>query len=299
MKFTNVHGLPRNIVSALEANEYNKEGSDFSATELINPPQMIHLIRKHFDEIEVDVSDRFWLLMGSAVHNYLEKHSVHGVVENRLTKEYSAYGKKYILSGKSDMFDPDIMEIHDYKVTSAWAVIRGAKVEWIRQLNIYANLHRHAGLDVKGLKIYAILRDWSKTDALRTPSYPPIPFVEMQIDLEEESVVENYIERRLDAHALARERGIFDDCTPEEKWQGADRWGCVISGKVYTSKRGIKTFSSKEDAERHSEMFPDTRVVYFMGQRRRCEGYCLAAPFCEQKKREDLHDQETGLLQVQ
>ena len=41
---------------------------DYSVTQLLNPAKIIHLTNRHRNEIEDDVSERIWMLIGSAMH---------------------------------------------------------------------------------------------------------------------------------------------------------------------------------------------------------------------------------------
>lgn len=73
MKFTNKANLPEGIVNAIINDTYDKGKADYSVSQLNMPPQMLWLIRKHWDDITVDVSDEIWKLLGSNVHYILEK----------------------------------------------------------------------------------------------------------------------------------------------------------------------------------------------------------------------------------
>lgn len=73
MKFTNKADLPEGIVNAIINDTYDKGKADYSVSQLNMPPQMLWLIKKHWDEITVDVSDEIWKLLGSNVHYILEK----------------------------------------------------------------------------------------------------------------------------------------------------------------------------------------------------------------------------------
>ena len=65
MKLTNKFDAPASIVAAIEADPYTKDGADFSVTELISPPQIRRLWKKHEEEISIDVRDEVWKLLGA------------------------------------------------------------------------------------------------------------------------------------------------------------------------------------------------------------------------------------------
>lgn len=89
MKVTNKYGIPEAIWRAVQNDpyspgtieDYRRASGDrdsevanlISATTLVGPPQIRALYREHFDELEEDVSDRIWTLLGSAVHLVLER----------------------------------------------------------------------------------------------------------------------------------------------------------------------------------------------------------------------------------
>ena len=73
MKYTNKHNIPDEVIRALKNDNYSKGDADISATGLLQPPQIRILNNEHEDEITTDVSDRIWILLGTSVHNILEK----------------------------------------------------------------------------------------------------------------------------------------------------------------------------------------------------------------------------------
>ena len=61
MIYTNKRGLPQVYCRAVERQKYDNEGT-LSTTTMIRPPQMVHLEKKHWDEIEDDVENQLWLM---------------------------------------------------------------------------------------------------------------------------------------------------------------------------------------------------------------------------------------------
>jgi len=74
---TNKHGLPDVFVNAVNKSKHKVSG-DISVTQLIDAPQVRHLRKKN--TVKVDVTDRLWVLIGSAVHYILES-GIDGVEE--------------------------------------------------------------------------------------------------------------------------------------------------------------------------------------------------------------------------
>lgn len=75
VKFTNKLNLPEPLVNALQYDSHRMMGH-ISVTQLIEPPRI--RVLKKFIEKEEDVTDRMWMLWGSAIHNILEKSNMSG-----------------------------------------------------------------------------------------------------------------------------------------------------------------------------------------------------------------------------
>lgn len=72
---TNKNGLPQPIVDALAYDTHRIHG-DISVTQLIDAPQVRVLKMKHSRELESDVSEMLWALLGTAVHHILERSHI-------------------------------------------------------------------------------------------------------------------------------------------------------------------------------------------------------------------------------
>ena len=75
MKLTNHFNLPDTFFQAVLNDKYSRGDAQYSATDLIRPPRITILSRRYWDEIEEDVSERIWALLGKAVHAILEATS--------------------------------------------------------------------------------------------------------------------------------------------------------------------------------------------------------------------------------
>ena len=84
MKFSNDYNLPQALADALTLDTYDHQTDNiYSVSTLIAPPKITILRKRHFEEIEEDVSESCWRLFGSAVHEVLAR----AVSKDRLTKE--------------------------------------------------------------------------------------------------------------------------------------------------------------------------------------------------------------------
>ena len=91
MKLTNKHNLPEAIYNAVKNDPYRKQGH-ITVTTLINPPRIRALEQRHADELEEDVSDRLWSLLGQAVHVVLERAGADNVLqEERLGTQVNGW----------------------------------------------------------------------------------------------------------------------------------------------------------------------------------------------------------------
>jgi hypothetical protein len=178
------------------------------------------LKEKHYNELEIDVSEGLWLLLGRALHLVAEQgaDSDH-IVEERLYAEVGGW----TISGAIDLqkMEDGGATITDYKLTSAWAYSYG-KPEWEHQLNSYAWLATVSkGYKVAGLQVCAIFRDWSVSRA-KSRNYPPSPVALIPIPLWEFEKQDVYIRERVALHQEAwRAHEWGDDlppCSDEERW---------------------------------------------------------------------------------
>ena len=156
MKLTNKYNLPDTFVNALQL--FPPRANGYSVTELITPPRIVILTRRHWGELEEDVSDRIWLLLGNATHYVLER----GVTPEMIAEEkLKALICGTMIRGKADLWHK--RKLSDYKVTSVWSAIYNpeGKPEWEAQLNIYRLLCSLNGKETDALEVVAILRDWN------------------------------------------------------------------------------------------------------------------------------------------
>ena len=259
----------------------NGERKGYSVTDLNNSPRQLQLIRRHWDEIEVDISERLWSLLGTSVHYILEQGAGNSsLTEEALTMEINGITVK----GHSDLWKDKVIE--DYKVTSAWTVVynpQGRK-DWHSQLNMYVPLWQSNGFEVDKLKVWAILRDWQKTKGLYDPQYPNIPFIGIDIPIWSIDTTMAYMSNRISIHEAAK--GLADDdlplCTAEEMWEKPTIYAVHKEGR----KSALKLCDTPKEADDY--MLNNTGKLHVQkrpGCRIKCDDYCDAAPFCNQYKK--------------
>ena len=281
MKITNKHNVPETLMALANREYYSKGKSDFSVTEIISPPRIQRLRKKHFEEIEQDVSDMLWSLLGSALHVVAER----GQTENHITEERLYVDVDgVILSGAIDLqktTDAGIV-ITDYKFTSAWA-IRQDKFDWEAQQNIYAWLVSKAKNEkVVGVQICALIRDWSRREAAVKADYPPAPIQVLELPLWPLEKTEAYIRERLEAHRNAKVADDWGDelpeCSEEERWIRTTQYAVKREGR----KTAIRVLDSEEEAKELAEKekgFVEIRK----GEAIRCtNNFCGVNQWCNQ-----------------
>lgn len=277
MKLTNLYGLPEPLVRAVMWSDRNREGCDYTITELDRPPRIAALERQFGDEIEEDASDRLWMLLGSAGHEVLRRSaSKSRIVEERAIAEVEVDGKMFKIGGQIDYSEVE-KAIWDYKFVSLWATKEGPRQEWVEQLNCYRWLAIQYGVMIERLIIVAIFRDWSKSKAGREKSYPQSQVQVFDLPIWTDGQTLAWLRHRIRLHEAAKT--ALPECTADDTWEKPAQYAVKKKGNI----RATNVYDKREDAEEHAredglelEVRPATRP--------RCEDYCHCAPFCEQFK---------------
>jgi hypothetical protein len=270
-RFTNRAELPQAIVDAVTNDSYSKGDADISITGLLRPPRLAVLEKKHEHEIVEDISDRIWSLLGQSIHTILERANRTAIAERRLSIEVEGWK----VSGGMDVYKED-GTLLDYKVTSVWKLVKGDLDEWIKQLNLYSVMLRHHGHKVEKLQVIAILRDWSKMEAERDPSYPQAQIVNINIPLWEEQRALRFLRERVILHKQARI--TLPECSPEDRWARPDVWAVMKHGR----KTAVKLYTNENEARAHVGFDRTLHVVHRPGMSMRCHSYCTVSSFCTQ-----------------
>lgn len=284
---TNETAIDEVIELAIRADPYKKTG-DISVTGLLRPPQMVYLESQHEAEIEEDVSEGLWKLLGSAVHVILER-AAEGMKDWKVEERLQVEVYNWTVSGKYDLWRPleDGGELIDFKITSAWSFLLepngGVKPEWEAQLNLYAYMLRQNGTPVTKLTVLAILRDWMKSKAKHDRDYPQVGFMSVDVPLWSVEKQLDFLEDRVTLHQASRMDSRFAPCTDEERWAKPDKY----AAKKKNAKRAIKLFDDKFEAQQWVVDQTDARdfvLEFRQGSQTRCEDYCAAMPWCDQAK---------------
>ncbi len=290
MKLTNHAKLPETIVRAVENDPYDSQGSDISVTRLIAPPRVRVLEQRHWDELEEDVSDKIFTLIGSSVHHIIERAVTDDdISERRLFVDIDGWK----LGGQFDLLTAS-GDLIDFKVTSAWSALEAlekGKLEWERQLNVLdwlirwndTELRNKNGkeLAVKKMYIMAILRDWSKMKVMTSDNYPRKQVVMIPINKWTPEEQDKYVKQRIRLHQLAEIQG--EDlmlCTPEERWRKETTFAVMKKNR----KTAARVLPSRKEAmkwieDNHLKYGVNATVIERKGQDVKCENYCRVNKF--------------------
>ncbi len=281
MKITNKHNVPETLVALASRDYYSKGRADYSVTEIISPPRIQRLRRQHYENMEQDVSDMLWQLLGSALHVVAER----GAADNHITEERIIADIGDVkLSGAIDIqkVTPEGIIITDYKFTSAWA-LRQDKPEWEAQQNIYAWLvEKVKGKKVIGVQICALIRDWSRREASVKADYPQAPIQVLELPLWPLERTEEYIKERIEAHRMSKVQADWGDelppCSDDDRWVRETKYAVKREGR----KTAIRVFDTQHEADELAEK-EKGYVEVRKGEAIRCTGnFCGVAQWCSQ-----------------
>lgn len=269
MKLINNQGMPEQIFSWLTSHNadsekkreesinqlksiYGELSLSISATSLIRPIQEVVLLDRHYQEVEKEANEMFDALVGTAIHESLQKMPERGGEMREL--RVGTVIKEVLVTGQFDYIRDG--KIGDYKTTKVGSYIFGDKeFEYVAQLSIDRYLLKEDPrfrLEISDIgEITLMFMDWrdrefttKKYGFLDAPGYPNKT---MKIDFKlwtyEET--ERFLLRKVTDYKIA---SLLDNhelpaCSDKERW--------ARIGKKKTT---------------------------FM----KCEKYCNAAPFCHQ-----------------
>ena len=163
MILTNKLNLPQPFVDAATNDHEYTEGR-YSVTELLGGTCEAILKRRHADDIEEDVSDRVWAILGTAVHEILRQAeaSESQIQENWLSVKLEGLASGYELSGIFDLYDDSTGTVTDYKTAGTIKWQKQDFEDYRMQTLLYCWLLQQIGFAAWNGEIVMILRDWSK-----------------------------------------------------------------------------------------------------------------------------------------
>ena len=286
---TNKFNFPQPILNAMRKDHYSRGDSLISATEIIDSPRVRILKKANRENITEDASDKFWSLMGTAIHAIVEQGlDEQHIGEQRYFTEVLGWkisgAVDLQLLGKNPNTGNTTVAVSDYKFTSARNVMN-PKADWERQLNVYAWLIEHTTrTQVISLAINGIVRDWTKARALVDPKYPQAPMVVIPLELWPMAQRKKYVYDRVGLHQDTERAHDWHEpipeCTDEERWYQPGQIAIYKEG----GKRALKLFESTEieEAKAYASGVDGSIVQVRPGINTRCLNYCSVSEWCGQ-----------------
>lgn len=286
--YTNLHGHNEVTVAWLIASDYKviDDHNMVSVTELVDPPIVSVLKRRHRKEAVRDVVDLSSIAVGRSIHNDMlmnaPKH-MEALQEETLAVPL---GNGMTLRGTADLWmDTGGGTIIDAKGTSVYKILNVDLDDYKWQINSYAWLYKKAmNVDTQHGEIVAILDGWRMREAENDPNYPQSKTHRVPIEIMSEEATEVWLNTRADLFKSALDTPDEEliPCSKEERWEKPRHWRVVKRG----NKRAKKNFyedrgETQEDAEQYAEIQGgDFEVFEVLGERTRCDRYCAYRPWC-------------------
>lgn len=285
MILTNKYNLPEQFVNAVNK-DYIPTPQQYSVTTLLNPSRQVILSRRYNSEIEEDVSDMIYAILGTAFHSLLEnsKENDDELKEEYLKQELSCLDerlKDYRLSGKADLYNAKENKIIDFKTTSSFKFVLKDFEDYRMQLLMYAWLFNKIGFKTDKGQIIAILRDWQKSKAKFDSSYPQsqVQTIEFKFTDKDFEEIEKFIATKF--IELKNCESLKDEdlplCSMEDRWNDGNKYAVKKKG----NKRADRVFDSEEEAREYLADKENTHEIEVRpGEDRRCLEYCSCCKFC-------------------
>jgi hypothetical protein len=202
--------------------------------------------------------------------------------ENDFTEQGMSYRIEGVtVTGKIDSYDMKHGVIDDYKTASVTKVKIGDFSDWYLQGMSYAWLLTKNNFPVKRCRFIAMLKDHSKTDAMRDSQYPqdPVYIYGFPVTAMDLFKIEMFIKNKVREYRRCIE--LNDDaippCSSGERWERPPKFAVMKTGQ----KRAVRLFDKIEDAK----LLADTKsgghyVEHRPGDSVRCRSFCLCKGFC-------------------
>ena len=273
MKINNKLNLPQPFVDAV-TKEYEYKEKQYSVTTILKDVREILLTRRHHNEIEQDVADMIWLILGTATHSILENSQE---ADTEFKEEHFV---EEVQNGQADLYNAEEKMVTDYKTCSVWKVIYDDWEDYKKQLLMYAWVFKKMGFEVEKGQIVAIIKDHSKTKAKVDSSYPQYPVYKKVFNFSEQEFkeIEEFIKDKFTQ--IEKYEKTADDqlplCTEESRWNDGDKYAVKKKG----NKRALRVYDTLKEAEEHLKQDDSLELEIRKGEDKKCLEYCSCCEFC-------------------
>jgi hypothetical protein len=289
MKVNNIANAPKPFVWATEKSSWPPNPERLYVTQLFAPPMQRRLLLDHYDEVENDVIDYYYRILGTAIHSVIEK-----AVKDRIgvqTEIRIAMPKEWFgieITGRIDWLDFTESILADIKTSSVNIYGRDIKDDWVYQANIYRYaIRRIHGYLFEKLMIYPLYRDWSGAKAGH--DHPESPYGQIELPVWDLRKTQEFIQKCVDDHQAKETRM----CSDEERWKTPDCYAVKKKGSqkalaattmiddkrvaIPTREAAQKILESRTNKKNEGELFIEHRP----GGCRRCDQYCDVSTVCK------------------
>jgi hypothetical protein len=212
-------------VAEMERERYSKSG-DYSVTDIISPPRVVHLKKRYGHLAVPDLGASIPSMLGTAIHEYFEKYldmwcAKHEYDDYTLEEQVQIERQGRRISGRYDIRERD--QLYDLKSIKVWKLIFDRNLdEYHEQQNLYRLLIKlDKGTTINGLNIVAIYKDWQEGNALRDRHYPQQQVIEYSLSIWPLAKTEEFLDTKL--AELIRCEELEDEalpiCTRDERWE--------------------------------------------------------------------------------
>jgi hypothetical protein len=281
-------------VAEMERERYSKSG-DYSVTDIISPPRVVHLKKRYGHLATPDLGASIPSMLGTAIHEYFEKYlklwiDKHGYDKYTLEEQVQIERQGRKVSGRYDIREGD--QLYDLKSIKVWKLIFDKNLdEYHEQQNLYRLLiYLDKGKTVNGLNIVAIYKDWQEGNALRDRNYPQQQVIEYALSIWPFAKTEEFLDVKL--AELIRCEEVEDEalpiCTRDERWErhpGGETIHYAIL-KNRQAKRATKVVrgGTLEDATKIARGMKGMTAASVIEARyampKRCMKYCDVNEYC-------------------
>lgn len=281
-------------VAEMEKERYSKSG-DYSVTDLINPPRVVHLKKRYGHKVSPPLDGMVASSLGTAIHEYFEKYlelwcDKHDYDGYALEEQVQVERQGRKISGRYDIREGS--RLYDLKSIKVWKLIFDPDlVEYHEQQNLYRLLIKlDKQIEIKELNIVAIYKDWQEGNAKRDRAYPQQQIIEYALNMWTYEEAEQFLDHKL-AELIRCEELADEDlpvCSRDERWerhQGGEaiHYGILKNRKAKRATKVVKggdLDAAIRVANGLKGMTKDSVIEVRYAMPKRCQKYCDVNEYC-------------------
>jgi hypothetical protein len=281
-----IHILKR--VGEMENERYKKSG-DYSVTDIISPPRVVHLKKRYGHLAKKTLDGSIASMLGTAIHEYFEKYlefwcDKHDYDGYALEEQVQIERQGRKISGRTDIREDTLL--YDLKSIKVWKLIFDPNlVEFHEQQNLYRLLIKLClGVEIEQLNIIAIYKDWQEGNALRDRAYPQQQVIEYELAKWSYVESEKFLDVKL-AELIRCEELSDEDlpvCSRDERWErhpGGEtiHYGILKNRKAKRATKVVRGGTLDEAlvvARGMKGMTTDSVIEIRYALPKRCQKYC-------------------------